>query len=242
MQAVILAGGLGTRLRPLTDAVPKVMVKVQGTEFLWYLVSWLTRNDINDIVICAAHLSEHVAQKLSSCPCPPARIRISVEKHPLGTAGAVKNAEPFLAQEFILINGDTFLPVRYDAILSRWRKIRDRFDSLLLVYTNDENIAPNDTSLDDDNVVVGYSKRSPKGMNLVNAGLLVVKRSVFEKLPQDVPASLEEEIFPDLIRRRKMAALITRERYYDIGSPERLKAFEEYVDRHPEMVPKGMAS
>jgi len=218
------------------------MVKVRGTEFLWYLVSWLNRNRINDLVICSGHLSEEIARKLSCCPCRGARLTLSFERHPLGTAGAVKNAKPLLADEFILINGDTFLPVCYSAILSRWQEIRDRFDSLLLVYTNDDKIAPNDTAIDDNNVVVAYSKRNPEAMRLVNAGLLIVKKSVFESLADDVPVSLEEDVFPDLVRQRKMAALLTRERYYDIGLPERLKAFEEYVDRHPEVVPKRAPS
>jgi len=232
MQAVILAGGLGTRLRPLTDELPKVMVKVRGTEFLWHLIRWLERNDIKDIVVCAAYLWEVIARKVNSRARPNMKLRVSVEKQPLGTAGAVKNAESLLAKEFFLINGDTYLPVSYEDILSHWREIRQQFDCLLVAYSNREKIAPNDTAINGEGVVVAYSKRSCEAMQYVNAGLAVVKKSVFETLPSDVPVSLEEEVFPELISRRRMAALITHERYYDIGTPERLRTFEEYLDRH----------
>ncbi len=242
MQAVILAGGLGTRLRPLTDNVPKVMVKVRGTHFLWYLIRWLEQNGVRDIVVCAAYLYEAIAREIICFARPGMRLRLSVEKQALGTAGAVKNAEALLDDEFLLINGDTYLPVWYGRIFSRWRGVRRRFDCLLVVYSNRENIAPNDTAIDRQGVVTAYSKKNPEAMRYVNAGLVVLKKSVFEALPAGVPSSLEEQVFPDLISRRKIAALITHERYYDIGTPERLKAFEEYLDRHPEAIPQGTIS
>lgn len=240
MQAVILAGGLGTRLRPLTDKVPKVMVNVQGAEFLWYLVRWLERNDIKDIVICAAYLWEEIARKVNSYHQPGVTLRLSVEKQPLGTAGAVKNADTLLDPEFFLINGDTYLPVSYGKILSHWKRISQRFDCLLVVYSNPQSIVPNDTVVDPQGVVVAYSKRNRREMQYANAGLALLKKSVFEAFPADVRLSLEEEVFPELISRRKMAALIIHERYYDIGTRERLKAFEKYLDRHPEAIPRGM--
>ncbi len=236
MQAVILAGGLGTRLRPLTDKIPKVMVKVRGREFLWYVISWLGRNEIEDIILCAGRLSEEMSTRLNSWAGSGIRLRLSVEDHPLGTAGAVKNAQPLLDEEFILLNGDTYLPIPYAQILPHWEKIKNEFDCLLVVYNNREKIAPNDTVLDDAGVVAAYSKRSAEGMQYVNAGLAVMKKSAFEKLPRGELQSLEEDVFPELIRRRKMAALVTSTRYYDIGTPERLKAFEEYVALHPEML------
>jgi len=240
MQAVILAGGRGTRLRPLTDKVPKVMVNVQGAEFLWYLVRWLERNDINNIVICAAYLWEEIARKVKAYHQPGVTLRLSVEKQPLGTAGAVKNAERLLEDEFLLINGDTYLPITYGRILSHWKEVREQFDSLLVAYSNREKIAPNDTAVDREGVVTAYSKRSGEKMQYVNAGLVVLKKSVIEAFPGDVRLSLEEKVFPELISRRKMAALIIHERYYDIGTRERLKAFEKYLDRYPEAIPRGM--
>jgi NDP-sugar pyrophosphorylase family protein len=235
MQAVILAGGLGTRLRPLTDTIPKVMVKVRGKEFLWYLIAWLAYNGINEIIICAGRLWEVISTSIASYSLPNVTVRLSVENEPLDTAGAVKHAESLLDEDFLLINGDTYLPVSYDTILSHWEGIRRDADCLLVVYTNLDRIAPNDTAVNDEGVVVGYSKQSSEGMKYVNAGLVTIKRSVFRDLPPGVPLSLEQEVFPDLIARRKMAALITQQRYYDIGTPERLKAFEEFLQRHPEV-------
>ena len=213
-------------------------MKIRGVEFLWYVVSWLARNRIEEIVVCAGRFPEDMAAESTSPPYPSVRLTFSVEDHPLGTAGAVRNALEHLADEFILINGDTFLPIEYAPILAHWEKTKRAFDCLMLAYDNRENIAPNDTAIDSEGVVVAYSKRSPARMQYVNAGLVVVKKSVFEGLPPGVHRSLEVDIFPELLRRRKMAALVTPERYYDIGTPERLRTFEEYVDRHPEVVPR----
>ena len=212
------------------------MVKIRGKMFLRYVISWLLRNEIKDIVICAGHLAEAITEKLRPSRFAGISLKLSIESKPLGTAGAVRNALPLLADEFILINGDTYLPVPYDEILSHWQKVKRRFDCLLLAYDNHENIAPNDTAVDNQGVVVGYSKESSEEMQFVNAGLIVVKRSVFDDLPHGVPVSLEKQVFPELIRRRKMAAIITEQRYYDIGTPERLKVFEEYVGQHPEIL------
>lgn len=211
------------------------MVKVRGKEFLRYLFFWLLRNDIGDVVVCAGNLPEAIAANLKSWPPAGVHLTLSVETRPLGTAGAVRNALPLLADEFILINGDTYLPVPYDKILSHWQEAKARFDCLLSAYDNRDRIAPNDTAIDSSGLVVGYSKTSPEGMHYVNAGLIVIKKSVFEGLPLEQPVSLEEQVFPDLISRRKMASIIIAERYYDIGTPERLRAFEQYVDDHPQI-------
>jgi NDP-sugar pyrophosphorylase family protein len=234
MQAVILAGGLGTRLRPLTNKVPKVMASVRGNEFLWYLLRWLERNQVSDVVICAAYLWEAIGRKVSSFSRPGMTVRLSIERQPLGTAGAVKHAEALLHDEFFLINGDTYLPLSYGEIVSHWQEIREQFACLLVLYSNREKIAPNDSATDGHGVVIAYSKRSCDGMEYVNAGLAVAKKSIFAALPEDVPASLEEDVFPELISRRKIAALVTDTRYYDIGTPDRVRAFEEYLDDHPE--------
>jgi MurNAc alpha-1-phosphate uridylyltransferase len=212
------------------------MVKVRGKEFIRYLISWLIRNGIKDIVVCAGSLSGASAADLKSWLPAGAELTLSIERRPLGTAGAVRHALPLLADEFILINGDTYLPVPYEDILSHWQKVKTQFDCLLLTYDNHDKVAPNDTAIDSNGLVVGYSKTCPEGMLYANAGLIVTKKNVFENLPPEQPISLEEQVFPDLISRRKMAAITTRERYYDIGTPERLRVFEEYVDQHPHIL------
>ena len=230
MQSVILAGGLGTRLRPLTNRIPKVLLKVCGKEFLFWLIDWQASQGIDDIVVCAGYLYEAIARSLNSLAIPGVTIRLSVEEQPLGTAGAVRNAAPLLDEEFFLVNGDTYLPVSYETISRRWKEIRGRVDCLLVAYDNRERIAPNDTLIDDERVVVDFSKSRSGAMQYVNAGLAMVKKSAFAPLPPGVPVSLEEDVFPDLISRRTVEAFITPQRYYDIGTPERLKTFEEYLD------------
>ncbi len=216
-------------MRPLTNRIPKVLLKVGGKEFLFRLIDWQASQGIDDIVVCAGYLYEAIARSLDSFAIPGVTIRLSVEEQPLGTAGAVRNADPLLDEEFFLVNGDTYLPISYEPILRRWKEIRSRFDCLLVAYDNRERIAPNDTLIDDEKVVVDFSKSRGAGMQYVNAGLAVVGKSVFTLLPPGVPVSLEEDVFPDLISRRNIEAFVTPQRYYDIGTPARLKTFEEYL-------------
>lgn len=231
MQAVILVGGLGTRLKPMTEKVPKVMLPVKGKPFIVYLLGLLADSGINRIVLCVGYLGEQVREYLGEGRKLGINIAYSQEKKLLGTGGALKQAQKFLDEQFLVINGDTYLPIDY-------RQVEQSFTSrgkkaLMVVYNNREDTGvQNNVELDSNLMVVRYDKERPDPeLKYVEAGVLVLKQEVLEIIPGGHPISLADGLYPALIQQRELAAYISRRRFYDIGTLEQLKIFEEFVAR-----------
>ena len=122
---VILAGGLGTRLRPFTSEVPKALIPIGGKPFLHHQIDLLKRRGIRDIVLCVAHLGEQVKDYFGDGSWLGVRIKYSEEEgHLLGTAGAIKNAEPLLSDDFFLMYGDSYLMIDYREVMRYFRRDR----------------------------------------------------------------------------------------------------------------------
>jgi NDP-sugar pyrophosphorylase family protein len=113
MQVAILVGGLATRLRPLTSSLPKAMLPIKGKPFLEYQVALLNYHNVRDIVLCVGYLKEKIKDYFGDGGKLGVNIQYSEEEELLGTAGALKNAELLLEDEFLLLNGDSYLPVDY---------------------------------------------------------------------------------------------------------------------------------
>ncbi len=240
MQAVILAGGLGTRLRPLTEQMPKVMAPINGKPFLLELLKFLNSQGIRDIVLCTGYLGNKVRDFFGDGTSLGLKISYSQEKEELlGTGGALKQAQSLLGDNFFVINGDTYLPIDYReikrAFLSRGKK------ALMVVYTNQEYTGTEDNvALDNELVVTRHDKKSPdSGLEYVEAGVLAFKREVLELIDGKYPISLERGLYPALIGQKELAAYITQQRYYDIGTQEQHRIFAEFLkgdrnDYHPD--------
>jgi NDP-sugar pyrophosphorylase family protein len=229
-QAIILAGGLGTRLRPVTETIPKPLMPVGRHFFLHYLLRLLVGNGIEDVLLLVGHLHERIVEAVGDGAGYGCRIDYSVEPELLGTGGAIKNAEAKLHEEFFVLNGDTFLPIDYRALEARWDERRDEFDGLLVVYDNSEPVAPSNVRLAQGDRVAEYEKHVDREGGYVDAGVQIFKKAILDMMPADEVVSLEREVFPRLIAARRLGAYATSTRYYDIGTPERLAAFERYID------------
>lgn len=234
MQAVILAGGLGTRLRPLTEQIPKVMVPVSGKPFLQHLIELLKSQGIGDIVLCTGYLGKQIRDLFGSGESLGIGIRYSEEKEELlGTAGALKQARSLLEDYFFVINGDTYLPVDYSGVerdfLRRNRKVH------MVVYDNRlDTGVKNNVALDKDLIVIKYDKETADSdLKYVEAGVLALRREVLDLIKGDGPVSLEKGLYPLLIRQREMAAYVTDRRFYDIGTPEQRWVFVKSLKKEP---------
>lgn len=223
MQAVILAGGLGTRLLPLTEIVPKPMVMVGRAPYLQHQLKLLADQDIRDIVLLTGYLGELIESYFGDGAAMGLRIRYSREPSPLGTGGALRLARELLHDSFLLIYGDSYLPIRYADAMERLAS--SGAEGVVVVYDNRlaDTSVKNNIELDDDGYVSRYEKDSPDRLSFVEAGVLAFRRTVLDRLPEGV-VSLEREIFLKLISERQLAALVTTQRFYDIGTPDRLAA------------------
>lgn len=230
MQAVILAGGLGTRLKPLTEQIPKVMVLTNGKPFLLHLLELLRSNGVNDTVLCTGYLGEQVKNVFGNGESLGIRIKYSEEKEGLlGTGGALKQAQSLLDEHFLVFNGDTYLPVDYREVARAFLK-RDK-KALMVVYDNRENTGvKNNVALDNDSMVVKYSKKSyNSSLKYVDTGVLALRREVLNVIEDKFPVSLEKGLYPVLIQQKQLAAYITKQRFYDIGTPEQKTIFEKFL-------------
>jgi NDP-sugar pyrophosphorylase family protein len=222
MQAVILAGGLGTRLWPLTKTVPKPMVPVAGVPYLEHQVRLLEQQGFRDILLLTGYLGEQIEEYFGP------RARYVREESPVGTGGALRDAYSKLADSFLLIYGDSYLPINYTEPLTKLNNSTAR--GLLVVYDNRLGDTSVKNNVDLDGRYVGrYEKDSPDRLGYVEAGVLAFDKSIIDLMSPEGAVSLEKEIFPKLIATRELLAHVTTQRFYDIGTPERLKNIEEFL-------------
>lgn len=230
MQAVILAGGLGKRLMPLTEDVPKSMVSVLGRPYLEYQLRWLKSKGIEDILLLTGYLGEKVQSYFRDGGSLGATITYSQELTPLGTGGSLKFAEEKLESTFLLVYGDSFLPIDFEGLIRGFRDT-DKV-GMIVVYDSRQydTGVPNNIRLDKEGFVAEYKKDSRKPFfHYTDAGVSVFKREVVDLIPKERKVSLEEEIFPHLIKKRELMGYISQQPFYDIGTQERIKRLEEFL-------------
>jgi NDP-sugar pyrophosphorylase family protein len=233
MQVLILAGGLGTRMRPITETIPKPMIAVAGKPFLQHQLELLSSAGCERALLLVAYLGEQIQEYFGDGARFGCKISYSFEPTLLGTGGALKNAEAQLQDYFVLVNGDTYLGIDYRALVKEFAEAN--CSALIVAYEKPATISqgipasllPNNLGVDADGVVMAYRKRDPDGLSHIDAGVIVLKKEILAGLPPRQKCSLEEEIYPSLIARGEMRAWVTREPFYDMGSPAGLAALEE---------------
>ncbi len=232
MQVVILAGGFGKRLRPLTEQIPKVMVPINGLPFLLHLLNFLKSRGSNDIVLCIGYLGKQVRDFFGNGENLGVRIRYSEEQERLlGTGGALKQAQNLLDEHFFVINGDTYLPLDYRELAGVFSNCGKK--ALMVVYNNKEDTSvKNNVKLDNDLMVIKHDKESPDPtLNYVEAGVLALRGEALNLIEEGCSISLEKGLYPILIQQKELAAYVTEQRFYDIGTPEQQRIFEELLRR-----------
>lgn len=230
MQAVILAGGPGTRLRPLTQHMPKVMVPINGAPFLLHLLKLLKSQGVKNIILCTGYLGKQVKDFLGDGKNLGLTIRYSEEKEKLlGTGGALKQAQSWLNSYFLVLNGDTYLPIDYGELERAFRKRRKQ--AMMVVYANRENTGvKNNVALDNDLMVIRHDKEGfDPNLKYVEAGVLVLQREALDIIKEGAVTSLEKGLYPTLIQQRELAAYVAGQRFYDIGTPEQKQIFEKFL-------------
>jgi len=229
MQAVILAGGLGTRLWPVTATVPKPMVPVAGVPYLEHQLRLLAEQQVRDVLLLTGYLGEQIEQYFGDGAFLGLRIDYSREREPVGTAGALREARAKLDDAFLVIYGDSYLPIQYPDAFKML--LESNASGLVVVYDNslEDTSVKNNIDLDAAGYVSRYEKDAPDRLSYVEAGVLALRRSVVDLVPPQRAVSLEKEIFPQLIAAHKLIAQVTRQRFYDIGTPERLLLIERLL-------------
>ena len=198
------------------------MLPVRGKPFLHYQLDLLRAYGIRRVVLLVAYLGEQIKKHFGDGAGLGLHLTYSHEPAPLGTGGALKNAEALLDEEFLLLNGDTYLAIDYAALGQEFRA--SKVMAMIVAYENLDARVPSNLALSADRSVAAYRKRDPRGLTHVDAGVIALRREVLGGIPAARSCSLEEEIFPRLIERGQMKAWVTREPFFDMGSPAGLEA------------------
>lgn len=229
MQMVILAGGLATRLRPLTINQPKSLLMINGRPFLEYQLQLLKDYEMRNVLLCVGHKGELIRGYFGEGKEVGVKLSYSFDgKKLLGTAGALKKAYPLLNDKFFLMYGDSFLPFDYQKIEKSFQG-SDKL-SLLVVYKNQNRLDKSNVAIEDGLVKV-YDK-NPKEQNLeyIDAGLSVLRKEVLNLVPEDEPYDLQD-LYKTLVWQEEMLAYEVKQRFYEIGSFEGLEEFKKLVEK-----------
>lgn len=209
-------------MRPLTETIPKALIEVCGKPFLHHQLELVRENGMSRVLLLVAHLGEKIEQRFGDGASLGLELSYSYEPAPLGTGGALKQAAGKLEDEFLVLNGDTFLPIDYAAMARDFREHKPA--ALIVAYENHEPRTASNLAVAADGRVTAYRKRDPQGLTHIDAGAIMLGREVLDAIPPGRVCSLEEEVFPRLIEQGRMRAWVTREPFYDMGTPAGLEA------------------
>ncbi len=227
MQVVILAGGRGVRLGPITKKIPKPMADVKGKPFLHYLLEYIKSFGYDNFLILVGYLGEKIEDYFGAGQTRGINIDYSYDKELLGTGGALRKSEEKLEDEFFLVNGDTFLKINYKELEKTFFE-RNK-SAIITVYENIHFEFTNNILLDEANSILDYNKRNSDGLTHVDAGVYAFQKEILKYIPPNLKYSLEENVFQKLIKEKKLAAYISLQKFYDIGTIHGLKETEEVV-------------
>ena len=230
---LVLAGGRGTRLRPVLPDRQKVVADVSGEPFLARLVRFFANSGARRIVFAIGHRAEQVQDFIATCDLADVELVVSHEERPLGTAGAIRHALPLLRGDaFVVANGDSFAALDLAALVASHREWRARM-TLALVRVQDVS-RYGSVDITDGSAVRSFVEKStdadpPRG-GLVNAGIYAMDRGVAVDLPEAVPLSLERDVLPGLIGHG-LFGFVSDAPFIDIGTPESWRAAGDFFDR-----------
>ncbi len=225
-QAVILAGGKGTRLMPLTQNIPKPMVDVAGKPFLHWQLRYLQEQGVTDVLLLVAHLADVVRAYFAAHPFAGLNLEFCVEDTPLGTGGAVAHAHAQLSDTFWLLNGDSFLFIDLPAMARNFEQ--KSWSACMATVTKDLVPVAGNVRLEGATVL---EYRREAGFDHVDAGVYLLRKAVLGGAPSTRQFDIGS-LWPSLIRARSLGSFAVKERFFDIGTRDRLAVFAAAVGNY----------
>jgi mannose-1-phosphate guanylyltransferase len=235
MQALILAGGEGTRLRPLTHTVPKPVLPLAGRPHIAYVIDWLSRHGVDDVIVSCGHLAHGLRDALGDLVGP--RLRFAEEPDPRGTAGAIRFADDLLGDRFFVLNGDVLCDLDLGALVERHESAGAQA-TIALYPVADPSAYGLVRRRDEGEILEFLEKPDPKQIDTdeINAGAYLLERSVLDLIPPDQEVSIEHEVFPRLVGEGLYGVRLDGY-WIDIGTPDRfLQANWDILERRVDTV------
>lgn len=231
ISVALLAGGLATRLRPITEKVPKVLVPVAGKPFLTHQLELLRGQGIRRVVLCLGHLGEMVVNEFGDGAAYGMQLEYSFDGPKLlGTGGALRQALPKLGREFFVLYGDSYLTCPFAPIAEFFQ--RSAKSGLMTVYRNEGLYDTSNVVFRDGEISVYDKKVKLPEMRHIDYGLSLFRADVFEKYPADEKFDLAD-VMTGLVTEKQLAGYEVPERFYEIGSHAGLAELETLLRKSP---------
>ncbi|MEX2100866.1 MAG: NDP-sugar synthase [Acidimicrobiia bacterium] len=223
MKAVVLVGGEGTRLRPLTYETPKPLLPIANEPFLERQLRWLARHGVDEVVLSMGYLPDAFASHFPGGRFGDVKLRYAVEADPLGTAGGIRFAAEGVDERFLVCNGDILTTLDLSALLEF--HIDCGAEATIALTEVEDPSAFGVVPTRDDGEVIAFVEKPPKDRaptNWINAGTYVLEPSVLARIPPRLSVSIERETFPRmLVEPRRLYAMRSDAYWLDIGTPEK---------------------
>lgn len=227
LPVAILAGGLATRLRPITEKIPKALVEVAGKPFVFHQLAWLKRQKVDHVVLCVGYLCEMIREQVGFGERWGMKIQYSLDGEKLlGTGGALKKALTLLGKEFFVFYGDSFLPIDFLPVQDAFRASGR---PALMTFLRNQGRWDRSNVEASDGRLIAYNKREPTpAMEHIDYGLGVFSAGALEGRGGDEPFDLAE-LYQELAEKGDLAGHEVIHRFYEIGSKEGLAETEKFL-------------
>lgn len=224
---MILAGGLATRLRPLTETIPKALIEIAGKSFITYQLQYLKNQGISSVVLCVGYLGEMIQSQLGDGSQFGLSIQYSFDGPVLlGTGGAVKKALPMISDDFFILYGDSFLPINFLNVQKAYAMSKQ--PALMTVLKNNNRWDRSNVVFKNSTLIV-YDKNNLKPeMEYIDYGLGIVNSEIFTSLTENSSFDICN-VYNKLSIENKLYGYEVFERFYEIGSPQGILETEKYL-------------
>lgn len=221
LTCLILAGGLGTRLRAVLHDIPKPMAPVNGRPFLEYLLAQVRMAGLTDVILCVGHQAQVIENYFGDGREHAVQIRYSREPELLGTAGALSQARSLIRSEpFVVMNGDSYCSIDFDELIKQHKARRAVATVAATLVENQSRYGS--MLLGPQDVIARFFEKSEGGSGYVNGGIYMLSHEVLGLIPPGQKLSMEQDVFPSLVGRG-LYAFKTRGVFIDIGLPRELE-------------------
>ena len=229
MKAVILTGGLGTRLQPYTLFVPKPMLPLGDKPLLEHSINWLKKNKINEIVLCVSYLRKNIQDYFQDGEDFGISIEYAVANKPLATAGQLKSAEQFIDDTFVCMYGDTIFDFDLKGMINKHRKSKSFLTMCLYEYKFRLPYGVIDTDKKD---IITAWREKPEITSNINTGCYVMEPEVFSLIPNNVPYGMDKVLDKAMTKKMKLNSFLIKKGFTDVGDMDSYeKTYKEFKEK-----------
>ena len=229
MKAVILTGGLGTRLQPYTLFVPKPMLPLGDKPLLEHSINWLKKNNIKSVVLCVSYLRKNIQDYFEDGKDFGVNIEYAISNKPLATAGQLKTAEEFINDTFVCMYGDSVFDFSLKNMVKKHQ--RDKSFITMCLYEYKSRLPYGVIDTDKKGFITAWREK-PEIVSDINTGCYVMEPGVFPYIPEDVPYGMDKVILKAMAKKKRMSSYSIKKGFTDVGDMESYtKTYKEFKEK-----------